>query len=132
MMCGDSLAKPPAPDRERPARLSLRIFIGADGRLGPGKIDLLEAIDAHGSIRKAAAALDMSYRRAWLLVQATEDIFSRPVLATAVGGTDGGGARLTEAGRRIVAAYRAVERKAAKAAAGELAVLDALTSKAGR
>jgi molybdate transport system regulatory protein len=84
---------------------------------------LLELIDAHGSIRSAAAAMNMSYRHAWLLLQAVEDTFGAPVISTATGGAKGGGAKLTEFGRNLVARYRVIESQAAKATAGELSEL---------
>ena len=102
------------------ARLSIRIaFEGAEA-LGPGKIRLLELIEKEGSIRAAAAAMNMSYRHAWLLLQAVEDTFGVPVLATSTGGAGGGGAKLTEFGRTLVARYRSIESNAARAAAAEL------------
>jgi molybdate transport system regulatory protein len=104
-------------------RLTIRIdFEGAEA-FGPGKARLLELIEEHGSIRSAAAAMSMSYRHAWLLLQAVEDTFGAPVITTATGGAKGGGAKLTELGRSVVARYRAIETQAAKATAGDLTEL---------
>jgi molybdate transport system regulatory protein len=104
-------------------RLSIRIdFEGAEA-FGPGKVRLLELIGEQGSIRGAAAAMSMSYRHAWLLLQAVEDTFGAPVISTATGGAKGGGAKLTELGKTVVARYRAIEAQAAQAAAGELTEL---------
>ena len=104
-------------------RLSIRIdFEGAEA-FGPGKARLLELIEQQGSIRSAAAAMNMSYRHAWLLLQAVEDTFGAPVLTTATGGAKGGGAKLTELGRMVVARYRAIEAQAAQAAGEELSEL---------
>ena len=104
-------------------RLSIRIdFEGAEA-FGPGKARLLELIDEQGSIRGAAAAMNMSYRHAWLLLQAVEDTFGAPVIVTATGGAKGGGAKLTDLGKTVVARYRAIEAQAAQAAAGELTEL---------
>jgi molybdate transport system regulatory protein len=104
-------------------RLSIRIdFEGAEA-FGPGKVRLLELIEEQGSIRGAAAAMSMSYRHAWLLLQAVEDTFGAPVISTATGGAKGGGAKLTELGRIVVARYRAIEAQAAHAVAGELTEL---------
>src|SRR5438045_8610755 len=101
-------------------RLSIRIdFEGAEA-FGPGKARLLELIDEQGSIRGAAAAMNMSYRHAWLLVQAVEDTFGAPVITTATGGAKGGGAKLTDVGKTVVARFRSIEAQAAHAAAGEL------------
>jgi len=104
-------------------RLSIRIdFEGAEA-FGPGKARLLELIEQQGSIRSAATAMHMSYRHAWLLLQAVEDTFGAPVLTTATGGAKGGGAKLTELGRTVVARYRAIEAQAAQAAGQELSEL---------
>jgi molybdate transport system regulatory protein len=104
-------------------RLSIRIdFDGAEA-FGPGKVRLLELIDEQGSIRGAASAMNMSYRHAWLLLQAVEDTFGAPVIVTATGGAKGGGAKLTDLGKTVVARYRAIEAQAAQAAAGELTEL---------
>ena len=104
-------------------RLSIRIdFEGAEA-FGPGKVRLLELIDEQGSIRGAALAMSMSYRHAWLLLQAVEDTFGAPVISTATGGAKGGGAKLTELGKTVVTRYRAIEARAAQAAAGELTEL---------
>jgi molybdate transport system regulatory protein len=101
-------------------RLTIRIdFDGAEA-FGPGKARLLELIEEQGSIRGAAAAMSMSYRHAWLLLQAVEDTFGAPVINTATGGAKGGGAKLTELGKTIVARYRAIEAHAARATAAEL------------
>ena len=102
------------------ARLTIRIDFEGSESFGPGKARLLELIDEHGSIRSAAAAMNMSYRHAWLLLQAVEDTFGAPVISTATGGAKGGGARLTELGRTLLAHYRSIESQAAKATAGEL------------
>jgi len=106
------------------ARLTIRINFDSGPAFGPGKAQLLEAIESKGSIRKAAASLDMSYRRAWLLVKAVEKSLGTPVLAASSGGRKGGGAKLTTAGREVVARYRKVEAKAAKATATELRSLE--------
>lgn len=108
--------------------LFIRVIMG-NGRLGPGKVTLLEGIARHGSIARAAAAMKMSYRRAWLLVKETEVLANGPVIETSIGGAEGGGARLTEAGSALVAAFRNIERKTAKAAAADLAAIDALAKR---
>jgi molybdate transport system regulatory protein len=102
--------------------LSLRIDLPS-GRIGPGKIRLLEAIAREGSISAAGRALGMSYKRAWDLVDALNRQFGAPVVATSSGGPRGGGAMLTEAGRGLVADYRAIERAALRAAEPRLAAL---------
>ncbi len=102
--------------------LSLRIDLPG-GRIGPGKIELLEAIDREGSISAASRALGMSYRRAWDLVDALNALVGCAVIAASAGGRRGGGATLTDAGRRLVADYRAIEHAAQRAAEPVLAAM---------
>ena len=109
------------------ARLTVRIDFEGSESFGPGKARLLELIDAHGSIRSAAAAMNMSYRHAWLLLQAVEDTFGAPVISTATGGAKGGGAKLTDLGRSLVQRYRMIESQAAKATTAELSELSRAT-----
>jgi len=75
--------------------------------LGPGKIELLETIEQTGSLRQAAQTLGMSYRRAWLLLDALNRSFTEPAAIASVGGQGGGGARLTAFGSELVKRYRA-------------------------
>jgi molybdate transport system regulatory protein len=110
-------------------RLTIRIdFDAADG-FGPGKARLLELVAAKGSIRKAAAAMEMSYRQAWLLLASVERTFGAPVITTATGGAHGGGAKLSELGMSILSRYRMME-KGAQAAVSE--DLSAFARTAGR
>jgi molybdate transport system regulatory protein len=103
--------------------LTLRINLGPGGRLGPGKIDLLEQIESAGSISAAARAMTMSYKRAWDLVEEMNASFERPLVAAQTGGKKGGGAKLTSAGRSVVMCFRCIEQAAADAAAPHLAAL---------
>ncbi|MBM3583935.1 MAG: LysR family transcriptional regulator [Alphaproteobacteria bacterium] len=105
------------------ARLSLRIDLKPDGRLGPGKIALLERIDATGSISAAGRAMGMSYRRAWQLVDSLNQCFRESVVTTSQGGAAGGGAALTPFGRGLIERYRAMERAATRATARHLTAL---------
>ena len=108
------------------AQFRLRITRGADIAVGPGKIDLLEAIAKTGSITAAARALGMSYRRAWLLVDTMNRCFRQPVVQAATGGRRGGGTRLTPTGTEALRRYRRLEKLAAKASASELRALQKL------
>jgi len=101
-------------------RLTLRIDLGPDEAIGPGKIRLLEAVRDHGSISAAGRALGMSYRRAWLLIDSMNRCFRRPVVTTRPGGERGGGATVTEFGVSLIDNYRAIEAKAHAASAKEL------------
>ena len=99
----------------------LRVLLGSAIALGPGKADLLDAIDAAGSITGAARRMGMSYRRAWLLVETMNGCFRKPLVETARGGPHGGGARLTGLGKDVLARYRAMEAKAALSLRGDMA-----------
>jgi molybdate transport system regulatory protein len=110
---------PPTPT----IQFRLRVLLDEDIAIGPGKVDLLEAIDATGSITAAAKALGMSYRRAWLLVDTMNRCFVTPVATTEAGGASGGGTRLTPTGAEVVRRYRSMEAKAGKAGARDLAAL---------
>ena len=115
------------------ARLSLRVELGGPARIGPGKIRLLELIEQHGSISAAGRAMQMSYRRAWLLVDDLNTTFNSAVVQSSPGGAGGGGAHLTKFGRALIARFRSIEAKAEAATAAELAALgDARRSVARR
>ncbi|MEO6381615.1 MAG: winged helix-turn-helix domain-containing protein [Nitrobacter sp.] len=103
--------------------LSLRIDIDDDERIGPGKIRLLEQIRESGSISAAGRAMDMSYKRAWDLVDEVNRICRQPAVDRQTGGRNGGGAALTPFGESLVAHYRKIERDAATAVRKELAAL---------
>jgi molybdate transport system regulatory protein len=105
-------------------RLTVRLDFDAGRRLGAGKIALLEAIDKTGSISAAGRVHAMSYRRAWLLVDELNQLFSAPLVAAHHGGAKGGGASLTEGGRRIVALYRGAEAKMRAAAQSEIDAIE--------
>lgn len=114
--------------QERPLGLHLRIdFAGASpqARIGPGKIALLEAVGRTGSISAAGRSLGMSYRRAWLLIDAVNHLFDRPLVEAIAGGRSGGGAQLTPFGEELVAAYRALEAKMVRQADADLKVFSA-------
>lgn len=104
---------------------SLRIDLGEMHRIGPGKIDLLEAVGRTGSISAAGRELGMSYRRAWLLVDAVNTLFKRPIVATSTGGARGGGAQLTDLGVNLIGAYRRIEARTHVAIREELAPFEA-------
>jgi molybdate transport system regulatory protein len=90
--------------------LSIRLDLANGDRIGPGKIALLEAIQAKGSITAAALHLGMSYRRAWLLVQAINGALRQPAVATSVGGRRGSsGAVVTSVGEEMIKVYRSIE-----------------------
>lgn len=100
--------------------LKLRLWRDDDVAMGPGKADLLDAIGQTGSISAAARAMEMSYRRAWMLVDVMNRSFREPLVRSAVGGTRGGGAQLTETGVRVLAQFRDMEAAAIAAAQDKL------------
>lgn len=102
----------------------LRVYLGIEDHMGPGKADLLEGIARSGSIVAAGKAMDMSYRRAWLLVDAMNKMFKSPLVTKTKGGKGGGGgAELTALGREVLARYRNMEKRTATAIAADLAAL---------
>ena len=106
--------------------LFLRVDVAGRGRIGPGKIRLLEQIARTGSISAAGRAMGMSYRRAWVLVDELNGLFSSPVVTTQTGGIHGGGAALTPLARDLVARYRSLEIAATSIAVDHLAILEGL------
>jgi molybdate transport system regulatory protein len=109
---------------DRKTRMSLRFDFGETVRLGPGKVQLLELIAELGSISAAGRAMDMSYRRAWLLVDSLNQAFVKPVVATRPGGKADQRAEVTPFGQQIVQRFRAMEAAAWDVVAGELRILE--------
>jgi molybdate transport system regulatory protein len=107
-------------------RLRLWLQFDEGARLGPGKADLLEHIGATGSISAAGRAMEMSYTRAWALVEQMNESFAEPLVRSARGGAKGGGAQLTPAGACVLAQYRALETVAAEAGAAQIDAITAL------
>lgn len=89
--------------------IRFRIDLPNGESIGPGKVELLGLVERHGSISAAARAMKMSYRQAWLKLESLNRALDAPVLETATGGSHGGGARLTAAGRELVARFRALQ-----------------------
>jgi molybdate transport system regulatory protein len=116
-------AKPVKKRKAERAFPYVRILIG-EMVLGPGKVDLLESIGRTGSISAAGRELGMSYRRAWLLVDALNHMFPDTLVSAAPGGSRGGGAKLTDYGRGVAAAYRRVEVRARAAMREEMAAFN--------
>jgi molybdate transport system regulatory protein len=130
----ESSTRPPAgfacnnPHMSQRVQFRLRIYRDDVIAIGPGKVSLLEAIAETGSISAAARQLEMSYRRAWVLVDEMNQSLASPAVATAAGGAHGGGASLTATGQEIVMRYRAIENTARLAAAAEIAALSRLVA----
>ena len=116
------MAKPSSPRRpsKQELRPQIRILFRKAIAMGPGKADLLRAIGETGSISAAARQMEMSYRRAWLLVDTMNQAFKSPVVVTLTGGKAGGGAAVTEFGKEVLQRYSALEAKASASVAREL------------
>ncbi|NBV20812.1 MAG: LysR family transcriptional regulator [Proteobacteria bacterium] len=93
----------------------LRVIVGENIALGPGKVELLAAIAETGSIAEAAKRMEMSYMRAWTLVKQMEACFTEPILDRQRGGATRGGAQLTPTGRRVLELYYQMEAESLKA-----------------
>ncbi len=98
------------------ATLTLRIEFER-GWLGHGKVELLEHIARTGSLAAAARSMQMSYKRAWELLAATNELFIEPVSVSLPGRNVEGSTQLTPFGERVVALYRAIEKRASRATA---------------
>ncbi|MDI7861478.1 LysR family transcriptional regulator [Rhizobiaceae bacterium n13] len=110
--------------------VTLRIDFENGTRLGPGKAELLARIAEHGSIRAAGAAMDMSYRRAWLLADEINRMFREPSIFTRHGGKSGGGAGLTAFGTELLALFQRMEAQARSINAADIARLRDATNPA--
>ncbi len=109
---------------ENPLKPVLRITFPHDDRLGRGKIELLEHIRETGSISAAGRAMDMSYRRAWMLVAEMNRMFKAQVVESQRGGQKGGGAALTPFGEELLARFRGMEKTVRMSLADDLAWLE--------
>ncbi|MEQ1344383.1 winged helix-turn-helix domain-containing protein [Acinetobacter seifertii] len=101
--------------KEQNLKLQIRILLEQNIAFGPGKADLLEAIEKTGSISQAAKSMNMSYRRAWQLVDTMNQCFETALVETQTGGTHGGGAAVTALGLKILERYRQMEINARQA-----------------
>jgi molybdate transport system regulatory protein len=110
-------------------RFRLRVDINREPAIGPGKIVLLEAIIETGSISAAARKLDMSYRRAWLLVEDINRRLKQPAVLRTKGGRLGGVSEVTDAGKQLVKLYRDIERTATAEARSDIRSLTKLLAR---
>ncbi|WP_045835282.1 winged helix-turn-helix domain-containing protein [Hyphomicrobium sp. 99] len=104
--------------------IKIRIDFDGDRYIGHGRIQLLELIGQHGSISKAAKAMDMSYKRAWYLMDDFSALFTDPLIERQHGGRGGGAAKLTPFGADLVRQYRDMEAKALSVFAKPLASIE--------
>lgn len=87
-----------------------RLWIEIDGEnfLGSGRVELLEKIDALGSLRKAAISMGLSYRKAYYAIRSMNELSPSPLVELVQGGKGGGSAKLTETGRQFVVKYKEI------------------------
>ena len=111
------------------ARTRIRVLFGSAFAIGPGKADLLQAVEETGSISAAARSMGMSYRRAWLLIDTMNQCFREPVVDTATGGAGGGGAQITPFGIAVLKIYRKMEAGAATAVSKHMSDFSSLLRK---
>lgn len=93
-------------------KIKSRIWIESDNNvlLGEGRVHLLKAIDETGSLSKAAKSLNISYKKAWQLLDSVNKSAKKPVTINSIGGKGGGGAELTEYGQSLVTAFDEINR----------------------
>jgi molybdate transport system regulatory protein len=116
-------------DRSGPVA-RLRVVLGRDIALGPGKADLLEFIGDTGSIAAAGRRMGMSYKQAWLLIDTMNRCFAKPLVAAVKGGKSGGGAHLTPLGAEVLARYRRMQTATETVIADDMAALKRAMRKA--
>jgi molybdate transport system regulatory protein len=116
-------------DRSGPVA-RLRVVLGRDIAVGPGKADLLEGIRETGSIAAAGRRMGMSYKQAWLLIDTMNGCFTKPLVEAVKGGKAGGGAHLTPLGEEVLARYRRMQTATEEVIAGDLAALKRVMRKA--
>jgi molybdate transport system regulatory protein len=107
-------------------RLCIHIVLANGAILGPTEITLLESIEANGSIQATARSGGFSYRYAWNLVQAINEIFDSPAVLTERGGYNRGGSELTATGKQVVAMYHLIKSRLESAFAQELRELNSM------
>jgi molybdate transport system regulatory protein len=108
---------------KKSAGARIRIVLGPDIAIGPGKAAILEEVKAAGSISAAGRSMGMGYKRAWYMIDTMNKCFNEPLVITVKGGKQGGGARLTELGEEVLKRYRKMEELSAKAIEKDLASL---------
>jgi molybdate transport system regulatory protein len=105
--------------RDRALKIKVQLYRGEEPALGPGRADVLDAIDRKGSIRAAGRDLGMSYRFIWRLVESMNQNFREKLVESSTGGSRGGGAKLTDMGREVLVAYRNLESELMRSTIGE-------------
>jgi molybdate transport system regulatory protein len=108
--------------------LWIKLIVPGRGQIGPGKVELLRRVERERSISAAARSMNMSYRRAWLLIDDLNRIFDAPVVETHVGGSGRGGASLTPFGTKLIRRYEEIVARSHRDCAALLRELAAATT----
>ena len=96
-------------------RLNYKLWLEEDERIfGDGPCQILELVDQLGSLRQAAAEINMSYSQAWKLIRKLEKRLGFKLLDKKVGGSCGGGSELTVKGRILTENFSAFRKEAQK------------------
>jgi molybdate transport system regulatory protein len=90
---------------------SLWMEFDEDRFFGPGRVELLERIDQTGSINQAAKEMRMSYKKAWDMITMLNKQAKQPVVILQAGGEKGGGARITEEAKELIAYHRLLRKR---------------------
>jgi molybdate transport system regulatory protein len=102
------------------------IEVGDNVLLGEGRVRLLKAVDATGSLSKAAKSIGMSYKKAWTLIDAVNKSAKEAVVVTSIGGQNGGGTIITPYGKNLIGAFEKINRKCWSFLDQELQTLDGI------
>lgn len=113
-------------NRKTELRIRHWVFVDDLKFFGPGRYELLGHIEQTGSIAKAAKAMGLSYKKAWVMIDAMNTLGSSPYVITQKGGSHGGGAVLTETAKRVMTAYKALDDKLLEVAKAEKELLAAI------
>jgi len=90
---------------------SLWVESNGERFFGPGPVELLEKIEKTGSINQAARQMQMSYKKAWEIINALNTNAGHPYVVTQTGGASGGGSTITEEAKAMIAWYRQLRDK---------------------
>jgi len=90
-------------------KVKAQVLVDGQIAIGPGKADLLDAVERTGSIAAAGRALGISYRRTRDMIDIANAHWGAPLVETAKGGTAHGGSRLSARGHEVLTAYRELE-----------------------
>lgn len=121
--------KPKSPKITPTLNPRIRIYMGKEIAMGPGKVDLLRLVAETGSLSEAARRMKMSYMRAWLMVKVMNRCFHEPLITTERGGSSGGGAQLTECGKKALELYDQMEKQSLAAMEKPWKALQAILKK---